>query len=117
MKQQLSYPSLQLRFLTLQRPPPDMSFAAFKGELVSCQRLNFGDVGKKLTLLLLQIERAREFVTGSGRCRELISENMNDFIVDGSVSRHFRRESCVQVEETADFILHLDRPFSSIAIV
>lgn len=57
--------SLFLRFLTLQRPPPEMSFREFKGELVG---------------------RAREFVKGSGKCREAIAENMADFIRDGSVS-------------------------------
>lgn len=57
--------SLFLRFLTLQRPPPEMSFQEFKEELVG---------------------RAREFVKGSGKCREVIAENMADFIRDGSVS-------------------------------
>jgi translation initiation factor eIF-2B subunit alpha len=42
-----------------------MSFSEFKAELA---------------------DRAREFVVGSGRCRELISEGMTDFIRDGSVS-------------------------------
>lgn len=56
--------SLFLRFLTLQRPPPEMSFPEFKSELVS---------------------RAREFVNGSGKCRDLIAQNTSDFIVDGSV--------------------------------
>ncbi|KAM0792562.1 hypothetical protein ACM66B_005226 [Microbotryomycetes sp. NB124-2] len=55
--------SLFIRFLTLQRPPPELSFQEFKQELVS---------------------RAREFVKGSGRCRELISKAMFDFIQDGS---------------------------------
>lgn len=40
-----------------------------------------------LNCFSLQVERAREFVKGSGRCRELISANMADFIVDGNVSR------------------------------
>lgn len=53
-----------MRFLTLQRPPPEMSFREFKGELV---------------------DRAREFVQGSGKCRELIAHNMSEFIRDGSV--------------------------------
>jgi hypothetical protein len=56
--------ALFMRFLTLQRPPPEMSFREFKAELV---------------------ERAREFVQGSGRCRELIAHNMSEFIKDGSV--------------------------------
>ena len=54
---------LFLRFLTLQRP--GKSFTRFKENLV---------------------ERGREFVKGSGRCRELIAENMAEFIKDGSVS-------------------------------
>jgi len=54
-----------MRYLTLQRPPPEMSFKEFKSELVA---------------------RAREFVKGSGKCRELIAVNMGDFIQDGSVS-------------------------------
>ncbi|GAA5913133.1 hypothetical protein JCM6882_005797 [Rhodosporidiobolus microsporus] len=55
--------ALFMRYLTLQRPPPEMSFKEFKEELV---------------------ERAREFVRGSGRCRDLISQHMSDFIRDGS---------------------------------
>lgn len=56
--------SLFLRFLTLQRPPPSMSFTDFKRELV---------------------ETAKDFVKGSGKCRELIAENTLDFIREGSV--------------------------------
>ncbi|GAA6011565.1 hypothetical protein JCM11491_004690 [Sporobolomyces phaffii] len=55
--------SFFLRYLTLQRPPPEMSFDEFKKELVA---------------------RAREFTKGSGKCRELIAVNMSDFIQDGS---------------------------------
>jgi len=55
-----------MRYLTLQRPPPEMSFDEFKKELVA---------------------RAREFTKGSGKCRELIAVNMSDFIQDGSVSQ------------------------------
>ncbi|GAA5845671.1 hypothetical protein JCM5353_001257 [Sporobolomyces roseus] len=55
--------SFFMRYLTLQRPPPEMSFKEFKSELVA---------------------RAREFVKGSGKCRELIAVNMGDFIQDGS---------------------------------
>ncbi|GAA6001250.1 hypothetical protein JCM10207_007486 [Rhodosporidiobolus poonsookiae] len=55
--------ALFLRYLTIQRPPPEMSFREFKAELV---------------------ERAREFVRGSSRCRDLISRNMAPFIRDGS---------------------------------
>lgn len=55
--------SLFLRFLTLQRPPPSMSFTDFKRELV---------------------ETAKDFVKGSGKCRELIAENTLDFIREGS---------------------------------
>ncbi|KAK4058599.1 translation initiation factor eIF-2B subunit alpha [Microbotryomycetes sp. JL221] len=55
--------SLFIRFLTLQRPAPEMSFEEFKMELVN---------------------RAREFVRGSGRCRDLISKAMFDFVQDGS---------------------------------
>lgn len=55
-----------MRFLTLQRPPPEMSFNEFKSELV---------------------EKAREFVRGSGRCREAIAEHMAEFIRDGNVRR------------------------------
>jgi len=58
-----------MRYLTLQRPPPEMSFKEFKSELVA---------------------RAREFVKGSGKCRELIAVNMGDFIQDGSVSSTLR---------------------------
>lgn len=56
--------ALILRFLTLQRPPPEMSFAQFKNELV---------------------ERANEFVRDSGTCRDRIAETMNGFIADGYV--------------------------------
>ncbi|GAA5919947.1 hypothetical protein JCM1841_000063 [Sporobolomyces salmonicolor] len=52
-----------MRYLTLQRPPPEMSFREFKGELVA---------------------KAREFVKGSGKCRELIAVDMSDFVQDGS---------------------------------
>ncbi|BGP14107.1 hypothetical protein JCM10213_002404 [Rhodosporidiobolus nylandii] len=55
--------ALFMRYLTLQRPGPDQSFRDFKAELV---------------------ERAREFVAGSGKCRDLISEHMGGFIRDGS---------------------------------
>ncbi|GAA5931584.1 translation initiation factor eIF2B subunit alpha [Sporobolomyces koalae] len=55
--------SFFLRYLTLQRPPPEMGFKEFKMELVA---------------------RAREFVKGSGKCRELIAVNMSDFIQDGN---------------------------------
>ncbi|GAA5947413.1 hypothetical protein JCM3765_001667 [Sporobolomyces pararoseus] len=55
--------SFFMRYLTLQRPPPEMSFDEFKKELVA---------------------RAREFTKGSGKCRELIAVNMSDFIQDGS---------------------------------
>ncbi|CEQ42700.1 SPOSA6832_04562 [Sporobolomyces salmonicolor] len=54
-----------MRYLTLQRPPPEMSFREFKGELVA---------------------KAREFVKGSGKCRELIAVDMSDFVQDGSAS-------------------------------
>ncbi|KAL8280445.1 hypothetical protein RQP46_007093 [Phenoliferia psychrophenolica] len=56
--------SLFLRFLTIQRPPPEMSFAEYRRELE---------------------REAKEFVRGSGRCRTVIAENMADFITDGSV--------------------------------
>ncbi|SGZ22900.1 BQ5605_C022g09558 [Microbotryum silenes-dioicae] len=56
--------SLFLRFLTLQRPSPDTSFQEFKAELVA---------------------RAREFVHESGRCRQLISSGMNEFVRDGAL--------------------------------
>ena len=56
--------SLFLRFLTIQRPPPEMSFAEFRAELV---------------------QTAQDFVRGSGRCRTVIAENMANFIPDGSV--------------------------------
>lgn len=56
--------SLFLRFLTLQRPPPEMSFREFKAELVS---------------------RAREFVRDSGKCRATIAAHMSNFIQDGNV--------------------------------
>ncbi|GAA6060970.1 hypothetical protein JCM10212_006552 [Sporobolomyces blumeae] len=56
--------SFFMRYLTLQRPPPEMSFHEFKTELVA---------------------KAREFVRGSGKCRELIAVNMGDFIQDGNV--------------------------------
>ncbi|BGO89815.1 hypothetical protein NBRC10512_007232 [Rhodotorula toruloides] len=55
--------SLFLRFLTLQRPPPEMSFREFKAELVS---------------------RAREFVRDSGKCRATIAAHMSNFIQDGN---------------------------------
>ncbi|BGP30297.1 translation initiation factor eIF-2B subunit alpha [Rhodotorula toruloides] len=55
--------SLFLRFLTLQRPPPEMSFREFKTELVS---------------------RAREFVRDSGKCRATIAAHMSNFIQDGN---------------------------------
>ncbi|BGP38186.1 translation initiation factor eIF-2B subunit alpha [Rhodotorula kratochvilovae] len=55
--------ALFMRYLTLQRPPPEMSFAEFKQELVG---------------------RAREFVRGSGRSREVIAANMSNFIQDGN---------------------------------
>lgn len=58
--------ALFMRYLTLQRPPPEMSFAQFKRELVN---------------------RAREFVNGSGRCRDMIAAHMGSFIQDGHVSR------------------------------
>ncbi|GAA6037013.1 hypothetical protein JCM8097_005508 [Rhodosporidiobolus ruineniae] len=53
--------ALFIRYLTLQRP--ETSFREFKAELV---------------------QKAREFVKGSGRCRELIARNMSDFIRDGN---------------------------------
>ncbi|KAM0746123.1 nagb/rpia/CoA transferase-like protein [Meredithblackwellia eburnea MCA 4105] len=56
--------SLLLRFLTVQRPPPEMSFQEFKKELV---------------------KTVRDFVKGSGRCRRVIAENMADFVRDESV--------------------------------
>ena len=56
--------SLFLRFLTIQRPPPEMSFAEFRAELV---------------------QTAKEFVRGSGRCRTVIAETTADFLTDGSV--------------------------------
>ncbi|POY76700.1 hypothetical protein BMF94_0292 [Rhodotorula taiwanensis] len=55
--------ALFMRYLTLQRPPPEMSFAQFKKELVT---------------------RAREFVRGSGRCRDIIAAHMGSFIQDGN---------------------------------
>ncbi|GAA5882576.1 hypothetical protein JCM16303_002051 [Sporobolomyces ruberrimus] len=55
--------SFFMRYITLQRPPPEMGFDEFKRELVA---------------------RAREFTKGSGKCRELIAVNMSDFIQDGS---------------------------------
>ncbi|GAA5868947.1 hypothetical protein JCM8547_003229 [Rhodosporidiobolus lusitaniae] len=55
--------ALFMRFITLQRPDPNRSFRDFKAELV---------------------DRAKEFVRGSGHCRELIARNMSDFIRDGS---------------------------------
>ncbi|GAA5992519.1 hypothetical protein JCM10908_000859 [Rhodotorula pacifica] len=55
--------ALFMRYLTLQRPPPEMSFSQFKKELVT---------------------RAREFVRGSGRCRDIIASHMGSFIQDGS---------------------------------
>ncbi|TNY17034.1 hypothetical protein DMC30DRAFT_406953 [Rhodotorula diobovata] len=55
--------ALFMRYLTLQRPPPEMSFAEFKRELVG---------------------RAREFVRGSGRSRDVIAANMSNFIQDGN---------------------------------
>ncbi|GAA5971538.1 hypothetical protein JCM11641_000633 [Rhodosporidiobolus odoratus] len=55
--------SLFMRYLTLQRPSADMSFENFKTALV---------------------DRAREFVRESGRCRDIIAEHMGDFIRDGS---------------------------------
>lgn len=55
---------LFLRFLTLQRP--GKSFSRFKEDVV---------------------ERGMEFVRGSGRCREVIAENLAEFIKDGSVSQ------------------------------
>lgn len=58
--------ALFMRYLTLQRPPPEMSFAQFKKELVT---------------------RAREFVRGSGRCRDIIAAHMGSFIQDGNVRR------------------------------
>ncbi|BGP54098.1 translation initiation factor eIF-2B subunit alpha [Rhodotorula sphaerocarpa] len=54
--------ALFMRYLTLQRPPPEMSFAQFKRGLVT---------------------RAREFVNGSGRCRDMIAAHMGSFIQDG----------------------------------
>ena len=65
----------QLRFLTLQRPPPEMSFVQFKRELVG---------------------RAREFVKGSGRCREVIADSAAAFVRDGSVSRDEARSPLVR---------------------
>lgn len=58
--------ALFMRYLTLQRPPPEMSFDQFKKELVT---------------------RAREFVRGSGRCRDIIAAHTSSFIQDGNVSR------------------------------
>ncbi|GAA5951593.1 hypothetical protein JCM8115_005191 [Rhodotorula mucilaginosa] len=55
--------ALFMRYLTLQRPPPEMSFDQFKKELVT---------------------RAREFVRGSGRCRDIIAAHTSSFIQDGS---------------------------------
>lgn len=56
--------ALFMRYLTLQRPPPEMSFAEFKSELV---------------------QRAREFVRNSSKCRDAIAVNMSSFIQDGNV--------------------------------
>ncbi|GJN88344.1 hypothetical protein Rhopal_001309-T1 [Rhodotorula paludigena] len=55
--------ALFMRYLTLQRPPPEMSFAEFKSELV---------------------QRAREFVRNSSKCRDAIAVNMSSFIQDGN---------------------------------
>lgn len=57
---------LLLRFLTIQRLSPDQSFDEFKAELV---------------------QRAREFVEGSGRCREIIAAHVATFVKDDSVSK------------------------------
>lgn len=57
-----------MRFLTLQRPSSEMSFNEFKTELVA---------------------RAREFVNGVGKCRELIAEYCQEFILNDSVSPKF----------------------------
>lgn len=57
--------SLFMRFLILQRPPPELSFIEFKNQIV---------------------ERAREFVRCSGNCREAIAEHTADFITDEAVS-------------------------------
>jgi translation initiation factor eIF-2B subunit alpha len=64
---------LFLRFVSLQRPPSEMSFERFKAELV---------------------QRMKEFVEGtSEKCRRVIAENCNQFITDGSVS-HALFPSC-----------------------
>jgi hypothetical protein len=60
---------LLLRFLTIQRLSPDQSFDEFKAELV---------------------KRAREFVEGSGRCRDIIAAHITTFVKDDSVSRLHR---------------------------
>ena len=62
---------LLLRFLTIQRLSPDQSFDEFKGELV---------------------KRAREFVEGSGRCRDIIAAHITTFVKDDSVSNHHRAD-------------------------
>lgn len=56
---------LLLRFLTIQRLSPDQSFDEFKAELV---------------------DRASEFVEGSGRCRDIIAAHVTTFVKDDSVS-------------------------------
>jgi hypothetical protein len=60
---------LLLRFLTIQRLSPDQSFDEFKTELV---------------------KRAREFVEGSGRCRDIIAAHITTFVKDDSVSNQHR---------------------------
>lgn len=58
---------LFLRFVSLQRPPVEMSFERFKEELVG---------------------RMQEFVQGTTeKCRRVIAQNCDQFITDGSVSQ------------------------------